>query len=498
MNLLYKNKLKQLLVIAVIGIVAGAASCKKGTFDINTPNPNAPSPSTVPSRFTLSAGLVQTSSLMFGGSASIIDTWMGYWATSGGFTPSPLYVAYQVTNGDFTGNFDAAYLNAANYQLIINNSKNDPSQINYLAVATIMKAFVFQRIVDLYNNVPYSEAFDATKLTPKYDDAASIYKDLVARLDTAVGYIKSASASAEAVDKKQDVLFGGDMNKWRKFANTLKLKILMRLTNSSLSGMIKTELADLHSEDFLGTGEDATVQPGYSTAADNQENPYYLDVNKTASGAAGSNRNYWRACTYAVNFYKEHNDDRRNHFYEVKKYGVFGLVLGSLQTASNDSISGVFGDAFAASASQGAYILPAFESYLLQAEATQRGLYSGGGTAKALYEQGVKESFRLTKATGVDAYLANNNDALVNWDASTDKISLIVTQAWAACNEVDPLESYSNYRRTGIPKDLPVSVAPSNTSTHIPYRLMYPQSETSYNSGNVPSADINSKIFWMP
>ena len=96
----------------------------------------------------------------------------------------------------------------------------------------------------------------------------------------------------------------------------------------------------------------------------------------------------------------------------------------------------------------------------------------------------------------------NAGAKLVDWTATSsadEKIALIITQKWAACNAVDPLEAYGDYRRLGIPSNLPVSIAPQNTQTHIPYRLIYPTSELSYNAANVPSgADINSKIFWMP
>jgi len=512
MNTLNISKIKQVFLVTLLAGTIGVIGCKKGTFDINSPNPNAPAPSTVPPKFTLSAALAQTANLVFGGNGDILNVFMGYWTTSGGYTPSPVYAAYQLTSSTASGNFDDAYLAAGNFQSIINATNTDATQVNYKAVALIMKSFIFQRVVDLYNSVPYSQAFNSTNLAPKYDDAAGVYTDLISKLDTAIGYLKSAGPNALPLDKKYDVLFSGDLSKWQKFANTLKLKMVMRLSKTATGpALAATELAGLTSSNFLGAGEDAGINPGYSAAADNQENPFYLDVNSTASGSGGFNRAYWRACAYSVNFYKRFNDPRLYNLYENKKSGVWGLDLGTLLVASNDSISGVFGTAYAGSPKQSAYILPAFESFFLQAEAAARGYLSGvdAGTA---YRAAVEESFNIT-GTQFGAYSArqsadkfmdsvNKGAKLVDWSAATsadDKLALIITQKWAACNAVDPMEAYGDYRRLGIPANLPVSIAPQNTQTHIPYRLIYPTSELSYNAANVPSgADINTKIFWMP
>jgi len=82
------------------------------------------------------------------------------------------------------------------------------------------------------------------------------------------------------------------------------------------------------------------------------------------------------------------------------------------------------------------------------------------------------------------------------------KLTTIITQKWAALNGIDPLESFSDYRRLGIPA-IPVSIYPGVTVSHIPYRLPYPTSELNFNGGNVPDGgtgtqSLTSKIFWMP
>src|SRR5262249_24755576 len=154
--------------------------------------------------------------------------------------------------------------------------------------------------------------------------------NLVSRIDSAILLIDNPDPNAEALDV-YDVMFGGDMNLWTKFANTLKLKILMRQTETSGGpAYIQSELSGLTAANFLGAGEDAGINPCYSTAADNQLSPLYADIGYNASGRQSGNNIYFRANTYAVNFYYSNHDPRVNYFYEVKDDGlVHGRNYGS-------------------------------------------------------------------------------------------------------------------------------------------------------------------------
>ena len=139
----------------------------------------------------------------------------------------------------------------------------------------------------------------------------------------------------------------------------------------------------------------------------------------------------------------------------------------------------------------------------IQAEAAQRGFIPGDPAA--LFKEAVTESFRLLDVpdyqNAAQTFYSQPNNK-VNIDVSSNKINTIILQKWAALNAYDPLESYSDWRRLGIPADLPVSVYPGTTATHIPYRLLYPTSEYHYNATNVnDQGNVNqftSKIFWMP
>jgi len=516
---IFKRKVNLSLLFSAV-ILASVVGCKKGTFDINDTNPNAPT--SAPAQYSLSSSLVATASLVQGGNADVFNNWMGYWTQSGGFTASTTYVIYQLTSNNFTGNFDNAYVNLSNYNLLLKTASKDPTLANYKAIATIMSAFVYQRLVDEYNSVPYSQAstVNAT-FSYKYDDPKTIYASLVAKCDSVVNLI---AANPSAVNPgSYDVMFGGDMTKWSAFAKTLKLKLLMRQTQNGLGDAgVKTALSTAKASDYLTV--DALINPGYSNAADNQVNPFYLDVIANAQGKNGTNTTYWRANTYSIKFLQDNNDPRLFAIYapigteavayttqgsDKTKYA--GRVYGSTSgTETNTVISAVVGTGFDYSTgkqkgpSQGSSIIPLSETLFLLAEAQQRGYIAGD--AGTTYAAAVTASFQFVGvpnyATAATAYVSQPDNA-TNYASSSDKLKTLITQKWVAMNSVDPLESYSDWRRLGIPADLPVSIFPGNTAKHIPTRLPYPINETTLNSANVPAGGsgtdaLTSKIFWMP
>jgi len=498
------------LLLSCLVLIA-AAGCKKGTFDINSPNPNQPS--SVSPQFILSAALSVTANTSFNaGYQDFANRYMGYWAFSGDFGGYGTEATYNITSAYAANNWDVVYSSAlVNYRYIATSSK-DPKQANFLAIGKIMQSFHFQRLVDSYNNVPYTDALNGgVQNYPKYDDAKTVYISILKQLDSAVLLIKNASVIADNPGK-YDIMFGGTMAKWTKFANTLKLKIILNLSQTADGATLATaELAGLKNSDFLGAGEDAAINPGYSNAATVNQSPIWQNVGYTTAGAPTGNNAFNRANAYAVNWYQSTNDLRIKRFYDTTSKGVYkGRVYGSTDgTEHNDVISGV-GKGILQSATQSAFILPAFESLLFQAEATQRGwLPAGTLAADTLYKAGVKESFRLLYANvdkfdyGFAAYTYYNQpDARVNFAQATDKIGLIVRQEWASLNMYDAITSWNNWKRLGIPNDLPVSVYPGTVAAHIPYRLLYTTNEYSYNATNATAQGTivatTSKIFWMP
>ena len=518
------TKVKSFLYALPLTLIIISGGCKKGTFDINT-NPNTPV--TVNPQLILSAALTQSAIISTGnaggGSTSgndILNCYLGYWAISGDYSPNASSLNYNITTDFGASIWDLTYPLLKNYKNIeLYYAGNTTAGANYLAIAKIMKAYHMQQLVDLYNNVPYSKALNGESLTtPSYDDAKTIYKDLVSQLDSAISLINNATAAADDPNKYDGVYYStslkaSDMSKWSQFANSLKLRILMNLSQTSDGpAFITKELSGLTAKDFIGSGSDAAENPGYTNGASNQQNPLWQDIGYTPTGGKQGNTAYFRANSYAVSFYNSTNDPRVGLFYAVNGGGkIKGRVFGSTALEHNADISAIGGNTdgstqtsgLLASPTQSAYLFSAAESYFLQAEAIQRGYLSG--SAADAYANGVAESFNMlgvpNYSKAADDYIAQTGDN-TNFVNSSDKIKTIITQKWAALNSYNPISAWDDWRRLGIPSDLPVSIYPGTTAGHIPYRFLYPTSEYSFNSTIVNAQGtinpITSKIFWMP
>ncbi|HXD77660.1 MAG TPA: SusD/RagB family nutrient-binding outer membrane lipoprotein [Puia sp.] len=506
------QRIKLYLAAPALCILVLAAGCKKGTFDINSPNPNRPSQ--VSSQFLLSAALGASANSSFNaGFTDFADLFMGYWAFSGDYGGYGTTATYNLNNGYGAANWDYVYNTClVNYQYIIKNSQ-DPKEANYLGIAEIMEAFHYQRLVDIYNNVPYSQALQGGTLNyPKYDDAATVYTSIVHKIDSGIAAIKAAPGDADNPGN-YDIMFGGDMTNWILFGNTVKLKILLNLTAWSGGGtLISSELSGMTADDFLPAGTDAAVNPGYSNSSQSQQTPIWQNVGFTTGNGHYQDHDLYRACSYAVNFYQNHNDPRADRFYALNNNGIVkGRAFGSQDGSEHNTVISAVGPGILQSYSMSAYILPAFESLFLQAEALQRGYIGAGSTitdAQTAYKTAVEESFRIMfQGTSTDYMAAadtyiGQNDAKTNWAVAPDPITLIITQEWAALNVFDPITSWNNWKRLGIPNDLPTSIYPGTVAAHPPIRLIYPTDEYTTNSANANAEGtidvINSKIFWMP
>ena len=507
------RKFKPLIIVVSMVLLAAGFGCKKGTFDINSNNPNTPS--SVDPKFILSAALKSTATIFWGGDQEFANYYMGYWAVSGDYIPNSQTLTYNTTTGYFQDNWNSGYQILKNYQDVQTFGASYTNGANYVGIAMIMKAFMFQRLVDLYNNVPYFNALNATNLYPAYDNASAIYPSLVNQLDSAVAILKAAPTAADNPGA-YDMMFGGTMSKWQTFAKTLKLKILLRLTQTTGGpAYIQSKLSGMTTADFIGAGADANVNPGYTNAS-GQQNPLWADIGWGVTGTATTNHDYYRACTYGVNFYLNTNDPRASYFYAVNSANaVQGRAFGSTNSNAehNATISAVGGNAVGGTVGQatgvlksptmGVPLMTSTESLFLQAEAIQRGYLAG--TLATVYQSAVSESFRIlgvpSYAAAAATYTAQANNSC-NITTTPNPLQTIILQKWAALNTYDAVESWSDWRRLKIPSDLPVSVYPGTTATNVPYRLLYPATEYSYNATNVNTQgtinNLTSKIFWQP
>ena len=504
---------RHLIIFAGLAVMV-SVSCKKNFLDIND-NPNRATAITpqlaIPAALEDAARETQTRYLQ-------LAFWTGYWATSSGFSKPVATYTYDINSSFGAGTWDALYDNLSDWNYIEQSAIQQKFPI-YQGIAKVMKAYDFHQLVDLWGNVPYSEALTgANKLTPKYDDQKAIYADLVKQLDSAIlifGKPATANSVSVATDKAKILLFGNILDaadpagttatflsKWTKLANTLKLKLLINQSQTGNDTYIKQELNGLTAADFLGVGEDAVINPGY-LASTGKLSPFFGTF-YTSPTKAGDNFNSIRASDYGAKAYVNAGDSFRIAYFYNR--GTTPTYLGSVfgdptGTAGAASVGGgtTAGNRGLLDPTANAIIFTAAESLFLQAEAAQRGYITGN--AKQLYLNGVLASFQFTKvpnaATAAGIYTTQANPS-TNWDLATDKIAIIITQKWFALNGIDILSSYNDYRRLGLP-NVPLSTDP-NSKGKVPLRLFYPQREITTNGENVTAQGtidvFNTPIFW--
>ncbi len=493
--------MKKNIIILLAMVLLIGNSCKKDFLSVNEKNPN--NASTVSAKLVLPAALTASAAILNNpDNYNFVYLWYGQWSISGGYSQPNDLTQYNIRNTSYEGNWTSFYINGENYTYIEKNS-TDPKQVYFLSIAKIMKAWIFHNLVDAYGNVPYTEAFQAPDiLKPKYDDQKAIYEDLVVKLDEAITAIKAAPADAENPGSN-DVMFAGNMNLWVKFANTLKLRILMHQSDmTGRASYITERIATTVSEGFLGAGESAAVNPGYSQST-GKMNPFYANFYAADGTTVADGVGYTVAGLDGVNFYLNNNDARLGQFYATLADGVsyggnyFGNLVSLLLPPPQTS---QFGAGMLGTFDRSALMISDFESLFLQAEAAQKGFISG--SAKELYDAAVKQSFAYFGIDGAtaDLYVAQENQS-VNFDLAADKLQLIMTQKWAALNGNSPMEIWTDYRRSGFPNFLTFAQDPNRKNDTPPVRLLYPQRELNLNGDQVAAVGtinlFTSKIFWQ-
>jgi hypothetical protein len=503
-------KKRLLLYIAVATALLGGSGCSKHYFDVNN-NPNSAT-NTTP-ELVLPNALVVTASTQLT-TYTFLCGWMGYWAPSGSYAISASDVAsYKQTNDTYSGTWTTFYRNLEDYNYLETTGKQQNKPF-YVGAAKIMKAFIFQQLVDSYNDVPYTDALKGTTvITPKYDKGQSVYEAIVAQLDSGVTYMQNPNATATSTS---DVMLGGNTASWIAFANTLRLRILMRQTQmSDRTSYIQAQIAKIQANGGGFLTADATVNPGYAASTGQQNPTWGYFVTLTGNPTSGGRADYWRAAQYSIVFLMNNNDIRYKFIYSTSSdanHPYIGNVLGSLSNIPGTGSSSI-GPGILKSVSQPAVVISLAESYFLQAEADLRGWLGSAGDDNVNFNNGVKASFEYLNAadsgstpdqtaTALVAQSANKN---TNYNACTtfdEKLGCIIRQKWVALNTITPFEPWSDYRRLALPADIPISVSPYKDGPNIPLRILYPTSEYTTNAANVGAEGTidghTSKIFWMP
>lgn len=478
-------------------------------------------------------------------SVNTLGNFWGYvWASSGNYIFFTDVTNYEV-NSTFrpaVSLWESSYLNVlANYDFVdeyANGTADSLQYANYSAIAKIMKAYHYQYLVDAFGDVPYTQALErGVNTTPEYDEAQFVYNAIYEQLIEAQGLISIGLNDPSVLNVDGDIMLGGNMQMWGKLANSIKLRILLRQSETGVD--LSAQYAELATNPFgfLGAGETVYANPGYNQDLAKQ-NPLWNGFGLSADGNLAPNAEATAPTDYVVQKLRDvYNDPRLDELYTPKGLNVplvdpateeeveelpppvefFGIAQNQNQVNANApqaaDLSHV-GPGVLVGAEQDAIIFSSYESLFLQAEAVQRGFLPGN--AQDLYETAIAESFlqldcRSFQDTDNDpntppviapddpADYYSQSIANVGWAASPNKIEAIITQKWIALNGTNGFELWTEWRRTGYPSDLP-SAPDATISTTIPVRLLYPASEVSTNAANTPDQTIddafNSPVFW--
>src|SRR5690606_591257 len=270
-------KAKNIIKTSILTLAFGLSTigCSDDFYDVND-NPNDPSISTP--KLTLAASQEYFASLNATTMTYMGNMFVYNWSTPSNWSANQDYFRYSITNTFNSGIWDASYIDILKNLTYIENYEDPTGVVDYSAydvIAATIKGFQYQMLVDIYGDIPYSEAtLRSDNPTPKYDDAETIYKDVIAKLTDAANLSKNLPYNAEKPGS-QDIFFGGDMTKWGQFANTIKLRMLVRLSNTGQDAYIKEEITKINQNGLGYIEEDVASNPGYGSAMEEQQSPFY-------------------------------------------------------------------------------------------------------------------------------------------------------------------------------------------------------------------------------
>ena len=440
------------------------------------------------------------------------------------------------------------------------NEITNAQKPNKLAIIEILSVYAWSNLVETYGDIPYTEALDIENLLPKYDNGLEVYKDVLSRLNTAIGQLNSESSFSGT----EDLIYAGDAASWKKFANTLKLRMGLTLADVD-AGLSKTAVETAVASGVFSTNaDDGNYQ--YSTSAPNN-NP--VNDNLVLSG-----RNDYVAAKTIADIMNDLKDPRRAQYFDPNINENIGTVASVSTTGNVTTIT--FEDALAVSPIVGndAYVptsdpevpvrlgtisavggnsiditdiidspsvgevvfyaiydgavigeqsryallthvnrtmveptnpgilLSNIETKFLLAEAAAR-LYNVGGTVKDFYDAGITASFELWGSDNLSDYLANpkvDYDTALAASTSTPKWKEVVgTQAWLALYNRS-FAVYLSVRRL----DYPILTEPVGMKGGgFPVRYTYPVSEQNLNVTNYEAAASaiggdtpTNRLFW--
>lgn len=362
---------------------------------------------------------------------------------------------------------------------------------NYYLMATCLEVYASQIMVDFFDQIPYAEANNPSILQPQFQDGSAVYDQMISDLNDALS--KNLSASQGTPPSADDLIFGGDMNNWKAFANTLKLKIYLRqenvrgdVTSSGISQLLGSNAPFLSVDAAMTQFEDAP----------DKSNPLY----ETNERQLNTPTNL-RASTTLYSFLQVKGDPRLDNYYETGisfdqgNYDDTSIASSSIAVVNLNPLTPV-------------YLISLEESLFMQAEAQLK--YGSDAMAKSKYEAAVDEAFAKNDEDGSSFIASGGVYAYPTAGSNSDKLTAIITQKWVSGFPGNGFEAFFDTNRTGIPA---TSTVPQSSESYVPGTLSYsiagttggkfpkrlqiPSDVRARNSNAPGIIDITTPVWWV-
>lgn len=473
------------IIVSLIVLATAFVSCNTD-LDINS-DPDILDPNNAPLSAQLPAGIVGIVGSEGAGMAIFGGFWSQYWTQSNAANQFKDIDNYSAGTADYNFIWNGMFDGLGDIRNVKRRALAEGNWKYYL-IATTLEVQASQVLTDMYGSIPYKEANNVLILEPKFNTGEEVYTFMIEDLNDALS--RDLSASSGSNPAGDDFLFGGDMDKWTKFANTLKLKVYMRQSNSSRAAIASAGITQMINDGVEFLDEDAAMTQ--FTDAIDQSNPLYEFVIRRLNVATNL-----RMSTTLSSYLVNNSDPRKSAFYNsgnALNQGDYNNTVGAGTIAT-----------VKLSATTPVLLMSKEESLFLQAEAMIR--YNGGTGAKALYDAAVSANF-ARHGSSAAAFLTG---AYAFPDSGTfdQKLEAIMTQKWVAGFPGNGFEAFFDTNRTGYPR---TSTVPQSNISYIPgqlayavngstggsfpKRIVYPLSERNANPNTPTLVPITTPIWW--
>lgn len=478
--------MKKITYILTTVLLLSTLSCTKDFEEINT-NPNAPN-SVQPSL------LLRQVIYNFGENMSyegfVAGDLLSQHRTALDFN---LFDRHALKSPQLGGNpWPVFYKNLRDNEIILKKSRQSSTLKVYEGPALILKAYMAAGLTDLFGDVPYFTAFNGTEgeVTPVYDTQQSIYLNENGILDNLDKGIAAIQNYSDAIPLQGDILYNGNLQSWIRFAKSLKIKYLLRISEKI---DVSAQLQALYTEGNFITANAQNAIFNFTNTAPNSFRLAQLRV--------GDFNNFVLSETME-DILVDLNDTRISKFFRPFSNSTSGQFNGLVNGINSSSTSialanySLAGTAFREDTSSlDANFITAWEVQFALAEAAEKGLIIADG--QTLYENGVTLAFQYWNTPLPANYLTGS--AAYNAVGSSP-MRQIITQKWIA-NIINGYEGWVEYRRTGFPQLRTISASLNNNL--IPVRMPYPAEEEALNRENYNIAasatddnSINFPVWW--